>query len=148
MENVLTTLADISFRLVGVIDSSVMETIKVDKEKWRSVTPYLERSAPLTGYHAARALSIQLTTQLLRSERKTLSLTSVKFCSEINSRGKVLMPFLCNDKVFKLCKRAMLDGICSMKLSHRLSACRWERLPMESGMVWMRLPPRESRWRL
>lgn len=58
------------------------------------------------------------------------------------------MPFWCNDKVFKLCRRPMLDGICSMLLSHKFSACSARSAPIDSGMLRMRFPPSESRCRL
>lgn len=112
------------------------------------MTSYLEQSAQLAGFHVATALIKYSIIILQIILGKKLHFTSVRFCSEINSRGKVLMPFLCNDKVFKLCKRPTLDGICSMELSQRLRACSWLRLPIASGISRIRLPPSESKCRL
>ena len=78
----------------------------------------------------------------------SLSESSVRFCKEINSGGNVRMPFLCKDKVFKLCNRATLDGIFPMRLSHKFSACNCDKFPMVSGTSRILLAPIDKRWRL
>lgn len=78
----------------------------------------------------------------------SLSESSVRFCKEINSGGNVRMPFLCKDKVFKLCSRATLEGIFSMRLSHKFSACNCDKFPMVSGTSRILLAPIDKRRRL
>lgn len=60
MEQVLTTRAEISFRLVGVIESSEMKWV-IELLWEATVKSYLERSAQPAGFHEATALKcIQL----------------------------------------------------------------------------------------